>query len=159
MTVMEIPALALEQSPGRHIFAFGVDGKVVPQFASISRARRDEEKTDLMGYQRPEVNRHIAEIRGYLESEGSMIPNAIVLAFDPRVEFIAHGPAPSDRHAQSGTLRIPIAEDGDEKVGWVVDGQQRLAAIREARLEGFPIFAVGFVAQSEAEHREQFLLV
>src|SRR5262249_52165616 len=42
---------------------------------------------------------------------------------------------------------------------WIVDGQQRLAAIREAKLERFPICAVGFIAANDREQREQFILV
>jgi DGQHR domain-containing protein len=45
------------------------------------------------------------------------------------------------------------------KPGWIVDGQQRLAAIREAAVGGFPVWVVGFVAGSDAEQREQFILV
>jgi hypothetical protein len=40
-----------------------------------------------------------------------------------------------------------------------VDGQQRLAAIREADVERFPICVVGFLAADDREQREQFILV
>jgi hypothetical protein len=40
-----------------------------------------------------------------------------------------------------------------------VDGQQRVAAIRDARLERFPVCAVGFMAADDREQREQFILV
>lgn len=157
MSVLQIPALAMEQSPGQEIYAFGVDGKVVPSFAAVSRARRNDDDPALVGYQRPEVNRHIAEIRSYLESDKPMIPNAIVIAFDERVHFESHGVQP-DGATRSGVLHIPVVA-GAEKAGWIVDGQQRVAAIREAQIPGFPIFAVAFVAQSEAARKEQFMLV
>ncbi len=160
--MMVVPALALEQSPGREIYAFGIDGKHVPRFAAVSRARRDDETDDfaLAGYQRPEVSRHIAEIRAYLESEGAMVPNAVVLAFDPTVTFEETAKRSHGEAARTGMLKIPLSGDGERKVGFVVDGQQRIAAIREAELEnGFPMFAIGFVARSEAEQKEQFLLV
>jgi DGQHR domain-containing protein len=40
-----------------------------------------------------------------------------------------------------------------------VDGQQRVAAIREARIRSFPICVVAFIAEDDREQREQFILV
>lgn len=156
MEVIEVAALALSQSEGKTIYAFGMDAKVIPRFATVSRASRAE-GGKLLGYQRPEVRRHIAEIKGYIESETAMVPNALVLAFDKRVTFVPS--TSTDGATTSGTLRIPIAGPDEEKVGWIVDGQQRVAAIREARVESFPMFAVGFIANSDSEAREQFMLV
>lgn len=159
---LSVEALRLEQSPGRYIYSFGIDGKKVPKFASVSRARREEEDVSLIGYQRPEVQKHINAIREYVESEGAMVPNAVVIAFGegtrfvPRVERRRGGPTDG---AQAGILEIPISRSDEDKVGFIVDGQQRLAAIRESSLESFPVFAVGFVAGSDAEQREQFMLV
>jgi len=155
MPILELPALAMSQSPERTIYAFGVDAKSVPDFASVSRAARGDEG-ELLGYQRPEVRRHIKDIKAYIESKAPMIPNALVLAFDERVRFDEEGPAGGP--IRSGTLRIPL-NHGDDKVGWIVDGQQRVAAIREARVDEFPMFAIGFIASSASEAREQFMLV
>ncbi|TNE90378.1 MAG: DGQHR domain-containing protein [Deltaproteobacteria bacterium] len=155
MTVLDIPALALSQSPGKTIYAFGVDAKSIPTFASVSRVSRDEDGR-LLGYQRPEVRKHIAEIRAYVESEEPMVPNALVLAFDSRVRFEPTGSS-ADGASTHGVLKVPV--DPEDKVGWIVDGQQRIAAIREARVETFPMFAIGFVAESDSEAREQFMLV
>ncbi len=158
MKILEIPALAMTQSPGRTIFAFGVDGKQVAQFARVFQAKRDG-GGQLLGYQRHQVRRHIEEIRGYVESERPMIPNAVVLAFDKRVKFNPAGEG-SATGGRPGTLRIPLIQGAeDEPVGWIVDGQQRLTAINEASIETFPLFAVGFIAADEAEQREQFILV
>jgi len=156
MTIVEVPALALSQSPGRTIFAFGVDAKLIPTFATVSRAARDEDGK-LLGYQRPEVRRHITEIKRFIESETAMVPNALVLAFDERVIFKPTTTTTGD--TTPGVLQIPITEGDEAKVGWIVDGQQRVAAIREALVESFPMFVVGFIAHSDAEAREQFMLV
>ena len=43
------------------------------------------EQHEILGYQRPEVLAHVAEIRAYLESDRPMIPNAVVIAFDATV--------------------------------------------------------------------------
>ena len=60
-----------------------------------------------------------------------------------------------------GVLQIPIDEDipEEDKPGWIVDGQQRTAAMRDARVEGFPVCVVGFVADGLEEQRQQFILV
>jgi DGQHR domain-containing protein len=154
---LQVPAIALEQAGGKTIYAFGIDGKQVPSFACVSRIKRDD-AGNLFGYQRPEVRRHIAEIRRYIESEAPLVPNAVVLAFDSRVAFVPGPPSKGQGPSTTGTLRIPIVDDGDVP-GWIVDGQQRVAAIREASVSSFPIFAVAFIAGDEAEQREQFVLV
>lgn len=161
---LAIDALRLEQSPGRVIYSFGIDGKQVPKFASVSRARRGEEDVALLGYQRPEVQKHITQIREYIESEGAMVPNAVVLAFGAGVRFVGRsekrgGTQVVRSGAEPGILEIPIYKKGEEKVGFIVDGQQRLAAIRESRRDSFPVFAVAFVAESDDEQKEQFMLV
>lgn len=156
--ILEFPALALAQNEKKTIYAFAIDGKRLPEIASIARAGRDSEG-QFVGYQRPEVKKHIGEIRRYLESDFPMMPNAIVLALDPSVTFTATE-APRAGHTKSGMLRIRSRESStDLGAAWVVDGQQRLAAIREADVSSFPMFAIGFTASSEEEQREQFLLV
>ena len=155
---LRLPALQVRQGPNRTLYSFAVDGKHLPRFSTVSRIHRDA-NTGVQGYQRPEVLSHISAIRKYLESEDPMIPNAIVIAFDKRVVFepAGHG----DGHSQAGTLVIPLDPDwpDEDKPGWVVDGQQRCAAIREARLDAFPICVTAFITESDAEQRSQFILV
>ncbi|MEZ4219005.1 MAG: DGQHR domain-containing protein DpdB [Myxococcota bacterium] len=157
-TELSIPAIRVEQGKNRFLYTFAVDGKIVPKFATVSRIKRTA-SGEVAGYQRPEILSHIAEIRAYLESEEPMVPNAVVVAFDARVTF-----RPDERasgFAIPGTLSIPIdSELADfEKPGWVVDGQQRLAAIRDARIDRFPICAVSFIADDLRDQAEQFILV
>jgi len=47
----------------------------------------------------------------------------------------------------------------ESKPGWIVDGQQRSAAIREARIKSFPVSVVCFIAKNLEEQRAQFILV
>ena len=156
---IEVPAIAIRQSDKRDIYAFAVDGKRIHDFAQVSRLGRDESEK-IAGYQRPEVIAHIAEIRNYLESEEPMLPNAIVVAFNSRVHFKPLNGTRSDKGPDHGYLVIPTAADNDgAKAGWIVDGQQRAAAIRDARLDAFPVFVTGFITDSVAEQREQFILV
>src|SRR3954470_11312905 len=88
MSELRVPALRLAQGPGREIYSFGLDGKLLARFAGVSRVGRDDDAA-LRGYQRPEVLAHIKAIRSYIESESPLIPNGIVVAFDRRVRFEA----------------------------------------------------------------------
>ncbi|HEX4607652.1 MAG TPA: DGQHR domain-containing protein DpdB [Urbifossiella sp.] len=158
---LRLPALRMRQGRDRVLYAFAVDGKQVEEFATVSRIGRDGNRR-IIGYQRPEVLSHIAEIRAYLESDNPMLPNAVVIAFDPTVRFVPLDTSKTraDAPAASGELVIPLPANSDaRKPGWIVDGQQRLAAIREAAVTGFPVWVIGFVADGDAEQREQFILV
>ncbi|WHT20543.1 DGQHR domain-containing protein DpdB [Crossiella sp. CA-258035] len=157
---LRLPALEVRQGR-RRIYCFAVDGKKLHSFAAVSRIRRDEDE-QLLGYQRPEVLSHIRSIRRYLESDGAMLPNAIVVAFDSRVEFV-----PSLMQGEQvdysvlGELVIPVDETlpENDKPAWLVDGQQRSAAIRDANIAEFPVAVVGFITDAEEEQRSQFILV
>jgi DGQHR domain-containing protein len=149
---LTLPAVKTQQN-GHTLYLFSVDGKQLHGFAAVSQLSRDEEGK-VLGYQRPEVAQHVANIRKYVESENAMLPNAIVLAFDTSVEF---DPV-SKKHGDLGILTIPVPEDGEAKPGFIVDGQQRSAAVRDAEVEAFQVCVVGFLA-TEEEQREQFVLV
>jgi DGQHR domain-containing protein len=152
--LLRVPALAVEQ--GRHtLYCFAVDGKQLGQFTAVSRVNRGG--GDLLGYQRPEVLRHVRQIRQYLETAEPLLPGALVVAFDGRARFTPSGR--SRGFSRPGTLSVPLGGDETEKAGWLVDGQQRAAALREAGVGPFPVCVVGFVAESPEQQREQFLLV
>jgi DGQHR domain-containing protein len=130
-------------------------------FTTISRLHR-EESVGIGGYQRPEVLSHIAEIRSYLESPDPMIPNAIVIAFDRSVRFEPSSVQPLGREdVRPGVLvvRVDPNAESESKPGWIVDGQQRAAAIRDANIDRVPICVTAFVTDSAHEQREQFILV
>lgn len=157
---LQLPALEVRQGGGSTLYSFAVDGKQLAQFATISRIHRDDD-SEIQGYQRPAVVSHINAIRRYIESDSPMIPNALVIAFDKRVQFEPLSDAPHMPYARHGTLTVPISADDtdEEKPGWIVDGQQRSAAIRDARVESFPICVTAFIAESDEEQRSQFILV
>lgn len=158
---LRIPALEIKQSDKRLLYTFAVDGKLIASFATVSRISRNN-SNEVIGYQRPEVLSHISEIRNYLESKDPMLPNAIVIAFDNRVRFEASSTrADSPEYVRLGTLVIPVdamAPDAN-KPGWIVDGQQRSAAIREAEIGRFPVAVTAFITNNISEQREQFILV
>ena len=153
-----VPALEISQGNRRKLYSFAVDGKLLPKFTTISRLHQINGH-DIAGYQRPEILAHVADIRAYLESENPMLPTNIVVAFDESVTFEPTATSRRDHgSACPGLLKIPLSGSGS-KAGWIVDGQQRVAAIREARLDSFPVFVTGFLAGSDREQREQFILV
>lgn len=156
---LRLPALAIQQGD-RTLYGFAVDGKELPRFTTVSRVHRDDEQ-ELGGYQRPEAIAHIKSIRRYLESTDALLPNALVVAFDGRVKFKRTPGQPRGSTTVHGEIAIPIddREPDDKKPGWVVDGQQRSAALRDARLDGFPVFVTAFITDSVAEQRSQFILV
>lgn len=139
------------------MYSFALDGKLLPRIAAVSRIRRDLDTAELAGYQRPEALAHIRAIRTYLESATPMMPNGIVVALDSRAAFVPDGRAPAGGVARIGELVVPL--DEDVRPGWIVDGQQRSAAIRDAAVKQFPIFVSAFITEDLAEQRAQFILV
>src|SRR6266540_2942844 len=156
---LRLPALEIRQTPTRTLYTFAVDGKLLPKFTTISRIHRDDD-AQVGGYQRPEVISHIKAIQRYLESDDPVIPNALVVAFDRRVHFEA-AKGTREGYSRPGTLVIPIDElrPEDEHPGWIVDGQQRTAAIRQARVSTFPLCVTAFITDDDVEQRTQFILV
>ena len=154
---LTLPAIEFRQGQKR-LYSFAVDAKALPRIAVVSRIQRDEDE-QVAGYQRPEVGRHIRAIRDYVESEDSMIPNALVIAFDSRVKFhpIDHDGGVDTTYARHGTLTVPL--DEDVPPGFIVDGQQRTAAVRDADIASYPMSVTAFVTDSEDEQRTQFILV
>ena len=155
---LRVPCVRVIQGK-RALYSFAVDGKKLQSFASIARVGRGSD-AEIAGYQRPEVIKHVKGIQRYLEKPGALLPNAIVVAFDHRVRFEMLAQAEEVSYACAGILVIPIDESDTEsdKPGWIVDGQQRSAALRDARLDEFPVCVVSFVAD-EDEQRAQFILV
>jgi DGQHR domain-containing protein len=155
-----VPAIEIRQGKKQKIYAFAIDGKMLPEITTISRVKRDE-NVSISGYQRPEISPHVDEIRRYLESENALLPNALVVAFNPKVKFLPGDINGDRKYGVTGQLVIPIEENqpDEDKPGWIVDGQQRSAAIREARIKGFNVCVIAFITKDTEEQREQFILV
>ncbi len=157
--ILRVPAIEVRQSAGKVLYSFAIDGKQVHRFTTVSRICRTNDG-GLVGYQRPEVLTHIDEIRDYIESDAPMVPNAVVLAFDSRVRFVPTG-GPESAYSRIGEIHIPVddAEEPGQRPGFVVDGQQRLAAIRDAKVDAFPVCVSAFISDDVNEQTEQFILV
>jgi DGQHR domain-containing protein len=157
---LRLPAIEVTQGKEK-LYSFAIDGKLIPEFAAISRIRRNDQR-QIEGYQRPEALAHISEIRNYIESGAPTIPNAVVMALNSAVRFEPNaGKGDGPGYVRTGILIIPIDSSSDEadRPGFIVDGQQRLAAIRDAAVDSFPICVTAFITDDIRTQTEQFILV
>jgi DGQHR domain-containing protein len=155
-----VNALRLKQQPDVPIYVFGIDGKMIHSIASVSYAQRNK-SGELSGYQRGPAANHIRDILDYLSTSDAILPNAIVIAFTSDVTFEPlKGTTPSE-WGTFGRLSIPLPKNGSEsRVGWIVDGQQRVTALSQLdRTKHFPVVVVGFQSDSDELQRNQFVLV
>jgi DGQHR domain-containing protein len=152
-------ALWLRQNDNHPLYIFRLTGEELLAVADISRVSRDD-AGKLIGYQRPEVKRHVRDIVVYLNTDSVVFPNSVILALSSAVRFTrSRGPRVSDGLASAGTLTIPVPSAGRPKSAWVVDGQQRVLALSKARRRDLPVPISGFVADEVELQREQFLRV
>jgi DGQHR domain-containing protein len=138
---------------------FCLTGAEILQVADISRLSRGDDGK-LIGYQRPEVKKHVQDITNYLDTEAGLFPNSIILALTSRTKFRAsRGPRVDDGLADAGEIEIQLPRAGGIRPAWIVDGQQRALAISKSKRKGmmFPINA--FIADDIEIQRDQFLRV
>lgn len=155
-----IRALRTEQGDGLTVYAFFVKGADIVRVSDISRIERSDAE-NLKGFQRTEIKNHVKGIVDYLNHGNVLFPNAIILAMSPEVVFKASRgtkPAGDESIAESGTLTIPIHNEGN-RVAWIVDGQQRSLALARAKNKNIPVPVIGFVSDNIEIQREQFILV
>lgn len=152
-------ALRIAQNMDHALFLFTLTGEELLQVAEISRIARGE-SSKLIGYQRPEVRRHIQEIVTYLDGDEVLFPNSIILALSSSCRFTSsRGPKVSDGFSTSGTLEIPLPGIDEFKPGWIVDGQQRAIALSRSRRKDFPVPVSAFITDAIDLQRDQFLRV
>jgi DGQHR domain-containing protein len=164
MTTMKkeivVRALHTKQGDDVDVYAFFIKGADIVKVADISRVERTETDT-LKGFQRPEIRSHVKSIADYLNQGNVLFPNAIILAMSADAHFAAsRGTKPSGDEgiSQTGTLTIPVYDEG-KRVAWIVDGQQRSLALAQSASKDLPVPVVGFVSDSLEIQREQFILV
>jgi DGQHR domain-containing protein len=160
LTVMTRRALRLTQTNETAIYLFALSGEDLLAAADISRISRDE-AGKLIGYQRPEVKRHVKDIVNYLDGAHVIFPHAVVVAFSSKVRFTSsRGPNVGDGLSTSGDLTILLpTESGQPKPGWIVDGQQRALAVSKSKRKNLPIPVCAFITDDVEVQREQFLRI
>lgn len=141
-------AIRARQSDRHEVFSFVASAKEVFEIARIDRAGRDTQG-ELFGFQRPQVSKHIHEIRDYLKKDDAVLPNSVVLAFvgGVRTKDVGHG-----------LSEIQIEVDG-QAPGLVVDGQQRLTALQGLANKDFQVFVSAMVCTDDEDLRRQFILI
>ncbi|KAB2383411.1 DGQHR domain-containing protein DpdB [Actinomadura montaniterrae] len=157
----EVRALRIVQAEEYPLYVFMLRAHDVLRFADISRVSRDE-AGKLIGYQRPQVRKHVQEIVDYLDSDAPILPNPIIMALSEQVRF--RSTRGGNRHADDGVcdtgrLIIPLPQEGKIKPAWIVDGQQRAIALAKARRQDFPVAVMAFVAETVRLQRDQFVRI
>jgi DGQHR domain-containing protein len=155
-------ALRVVQAEDHPVYMFALRPDELFAIADISRVSRDQ-AGDLIGYQRPEVKKHVQNIVDYLNGGNGRVlfPNTIILALSSTSRFVGVRGPRVDVHevGDAGTIEIPIPRAGQAKPAWIVDGQQRALALSRAKWKDIPIPVSAFVADDIKTQREQFLLV
>jgi DGQHR domain-containing protein len=152
-------ALKIEQNSSHSLYTFSLRGNELLTIADISKISRDE-AGKLIGYQRPEVKKHIQDIIDYLNGEEVLFPNSIILSLSSRVTFrSSRGPNVHDGIATGGTIEIPVPAPNEPKPGWIVDGQQRALALSKSKKPGLAIPINAFIADDVEIQRDQFLRI
>jgi DGQHR domain-containing protein len=157
--VLQRRALAVQQPGGTLVYLFTVTAAELLQVADISRISRAEDG-QLIGYQRPEVRRHVNQIVEYLDGDDVLFPHAVIVALPSTVKFRqSRGPGTHDGLAAAGTLEIPLPKAGEPRPGWLVDGQQRALALARTKRQDLPVPVTAFIADDIEVQRDQFLRV
>jgi DGQHR domain-containing protein len=150
----------LDQTNESAIYLFALTGEELLAVADVSRISRNE-TGKLIGYQRPEVKRHVQDIIDYLDGDSVLFPHAVIVAFSSKVKFTSsRGPNVRDGLSTAGQLTIVLpTKENELKPGWIVDGQQRALAISKSRRSQLPIPVCAFITDDVEVQREQFLRI
>lgn len=152
-------ALLVNQNAAWPLYLFALTADELDRIADISRVSRDE-GGEIIGYQRPAVREHVNNIVDYLNSEGPVMPNALILSLSSSARFTrSRGPNVDDGVVAAGTLEIPLPVNGEPRPAWLVDGQQRNLALQQATNRSFPVPVAAFVADTVDVQRDQFVRV
>jgi DGQHR domain-containing protein len=159
-TVLTRRVIQLAQTKETAIYLFALTGEELLAVADVSRISRDE-AGKLLGYQRPEVKRHVRDIVDYLDGEHVLFPHAVIVAFSSKVKFTSsRGTKVWDGLSTAGELVISLpSKPGDTKPGWIVDGQQRALAISKSNRKQLPIPVCAFITDDVETQRDQFLRI
>ena len=100
-------ALRLEQDPAHTLYLFSLTGDELLAIADISRISRND-AGKLIGYQRPEVKRHVQDIVEYLDGDNVLFPNSLILALSSGVREQSGGEPRRARRHQRATCDVAL---------------------------------------------------
>ena len=149
-------------------YVFAIDGKTIASQLGVRRMRWHEKQFKTEGFQRSLDMIRVSEIAQYLSDNPPILPNSIIVAFEP--DTIAFEPLPDqvDPKVQWGVLTVhtkyqetpaglsPMPEA--DRIGYVIDGQHRLKGIERSTIPTgqFPILVAGFHKVSTRFQLQQF---
>ena len=136
---LEVPALKVEQGDNA-FYVFKLKASELWPVVSINRRSETEDR----GYQRVLSNARVKAVADHIKS-GRPVPNNILIALD-KAAF----------DDKTGILAIEAGKD----VGWVIDGQHRLAGAHEASDElDIELCVFAFVGVDQAFQIDQFVTI
>lgn len=141
-------AICARQRDRHVVLSFAASAEQIFSISRIERVGRDD-AGQISGFQRPQVAAHIHEIHDYLRQADAVLPNSIVLAFLDGVDV---------KERRDGTADVAFDTSRGPR-GYVVDGQQRLTALRALNDEDFKVLVSVILCQSYGELKQQFILV
>lgn len=121
-----------------NLVCFKTSAKLLWKFVTVNRRESDKD----IGYQRALSNSRVNSLRKFIEN-GNPIPNSILISLD-------HGKLSEN----NSILTIPNKED----MGWVIDGQHRLAGAHEASKD-IEVFVIAFLKLEEDAQINQFVVI
>ncbi len=139
--------IQIKQSDFNDVVITSMNIQDIERVCMISRVHRNDTQ-QLIGYQRAEVSSHIDNIARYLSDEKAVIPNSIIICFNSSTSI-------SINENGIGTLKIPT----NIRTGLIIDGQQRVAALRKSGRNDFYFPVTIFITDDEEFERTQFLLI
>jgi DGQHR domain-containing protein len=137
---LTVPCMPVEQS-GYELFVFKMKASLAWKIFSISRKEPDANK----GYQRFLSEARVSAVAHYIDSKNP-IPVSLLVAID-KGKF----------DKKKSTLTISHGTD----IGWIIDGQHRLAGAAEAAKKGqdIELIFVAFLALDERHQIQQFVTI
>jgi DGQHR domain-containing protein len=156
---MSFPAVRAIHDSGREIFAFPIEGNDILKIASVSKFSRMDDG-EIQGFQRGEAKQHITQIAEYVGQIDSMIPNAIVIAFNENEVVFEQS-----SEGEHGFLKVPYDPDSEHVPGLIVDGQQRTMGIKKAiedeksTVKRFPMMVCAFLESDLTVQQKHFILL
>ncbi|MBM5002110.1 DGQHR domain-containing protein [Vibrio parahaemolyticus] len=140
-------ALKVEQCCDVNLFVTTMNIAEIESICTISRIFRSEDNT-LKGYQRTEMRKHVENIATYIDSDNAVIPNSIIMCLTSKTDIVP---------VKDGVYELEIPKDTKSAV--LVDGQQRVAALRLSERKDFHYSVCLFINDDAEFERQQFLLI
>ena len=135
-----VPCIKVVQS-NYELFVFKMQASLAWKIFSISRKEPGTNK----GYQRFLSGARVASVAKFI-SAGNPIPVSVLVSID-KAKF----------NSAKSTITIPEGKD----IGWIIDGQHRLAGASEAAIDGHDVelIVAAFVGLDERHQIQQFVTI